>query len=226
MQQLGGVPKLVEAIAAGKRRKASCTMLAQARKDLRYHVERDETERALASRDWEFVVLQDACFKPTRLGSVRGFLSSGGTFYELIRQRAPGAMIVLYETWATERGYNYFSQTAGRMVHVQPAEMITEVRRGYATMKELLGGLEPGEQVRLARVGTAFAACRRKFPEVHLRTADGLHATEHGDYLAALVLYKAIFRDSPVGAVRHFPGVTVDSSTAAKLQQIAAGVEN
>lgn len=226
VQNLGGVPKLVELIAAAKGRKAAVAMRAGAKEDWGRHLREPKTELALHARPWNWVVLQDASTRPTRLGNLGNFLANGTALYHRIRDHSPGTLIVLYETWARGGGYNYYSVDAAQTTFVDPAEMTTELRRGYATLKGVLGDLEPGEQVRLARVGTAFALCQKKFPELNLFYADRMHASEQGNYLAALVLYTTIFRDSPLGARRKFPGLTIDASVAAHLQQIAVETAN
>lgn len=222
----GGVPKLVEVIAAAKGRKAAVAMRAGAKEDWGCHLSEPKTERALHARPWNWVVLQDASTKPTRLGNLNRFLENGKALYHRIRDHSPGTMIVLYETWARGGGYSYYSVDAAHTTFVSPAEMTTELRRGYATLKEVLGDLEPGEQVRLARVGTAFALCQKQYPKINLFYADRMHASDQGNYLAALVIYATIFRDSPLGAPRKFAGFTIAPHVAAKLQQIAAETPN
>lgn len=226
VQNIGGVPKLVEVIAAAKGRKAAVAMRAGAKEDWSCHLSEPKTERALHARTWNWVVLQDSSTKPTRMGNLTRFLENGKALYHRIRDHSPGTMIVLYETWARGGGYNYYSADSARVKFVSPAEMTTELRRGYATLKEVLGDLEPGEQVRLARVGTAFALCQKKYPGINLFYADRMHASDQGNYLAALLIYATIFRDSPLGAPRKFPGLTIDAGVAAKLQQIAAETPN
>ena len=226
VQNHGGIPKLVELIAAAKGHQAAVAMRAGANEGWSRHLREPKTALALHARPWNWVVLQDSSTRPTRLGNLANFLANGKTLYHRIRDHSPGTMIVLYETWARGGGYNYYSVDKARTTHVSPAEMTTELRRGYATLKENLGDLELGEQVRLARVGTAFALCQKKFPAINLLYADRMHASDQGNYLAALVLYTTIYRDSPLGAPRKFPGLTIDAGVAAKLQQIAVETAN
>jgi len=61
--------------------------------------------------------------------------------------------------------------------------------------------------------------------------ADGLHPSDEGAYLAALVIYATLLGQSPVGlpaTVRTHAGVTIaiDPTTAAALQDAAAAVTN
>ena len=226
VQGLGGVPKLVELIAAAKGHKTAVAMRAGAKEDWSCHLREPKTAAALHARHWNWVVLQDSSTRPTRLGNLGRFLDNGKTLYHRIRDHSPDTMIVLYETWARGGGYSYYSVDAAKTAFVSSAEMTTELRRGYATLKEVLGNLELGEQVRLARVGTAFALCQKKFPAINLLYADRMHASDQGNYLAALVLYTTIYRDSVLGAPRQFPGLTIEAGVATKLQQIAVETAN
>ena len=97
-------------------------------------------------------------------------------------------------------------------------------QKNYTDLSHRLEALEPGEQVRLAPVGRAFARCVEKYPEVNLYSEDKHHANAQGSYLAALVIYATMFGDSPLGAPREFFGVNLTPDTAKKLQQIAAEV--
>ena len=73
-------------------------------------------------------------------------------------------------------------------------------------------------------MGWAFARCLAKSPELNLHAEDKHHANAQGSYLAALIIFAAMFGDSPVGVPREFFGVTLAPDTARKLQQIAAEV--
>jgi len=99
--------------------------------------------------------------------------------------------------------------------------MTAELQKGYAELKKRLESIEPGEQVRVAPVGMAFALCQKKNPRINLYSSDHYHASAQGYYLSALVIYATIYNDSPLGATREFPGITFDPEVTRKLQQIA-----
>jgi hypothetical protein len=224
VEKLGGVPKLVEAIAAAKGQKIETTMVSSGGKDWGWHLQQPATETALSAKQWNWVVLQDYSTKTTHMGNLSDSLANAETFYKRIRKGSPAAGIVLYETWARGIGHSFYTGTSTKKSFVDPEEMMTEIRKGYAELKVRLEAIEEGEQVRLAPVGTAFALCQKKHPEINLYSGDIYHASEQGYYLSALVIYATVFRDSPTGATREFPGITFDSDTSAKLQEIAAEV--
>lgn len=221
VQKLGGVPKLVELIAASKGRSISTEMLAAGGKDLGFHLQQPETERKVWSKKWDGVVLQDSSIKATRMGNAAEFFKNGATFYRLIRKLAPDARIVLYETWARGEASPVYSTTPKPKAFMNPAEMTSEVVRNYTEQERRLESLDPGEQVALAPVGAAFQLCKDTYPELSLYTKDNHHANAAGIYLSALVLYTTLSGDSPIGATHHFPGVKIPSDVAMHLQEIA-----
>ena len=222
--KLGGVPKLVEVIAAVKGRKAEVSMVVGGGKDWAYHLRQPETETALASKKWNWVVLQNFSTKPTHIGNLPEVLTNGEIFYKRIRRHSPEAGVVLYETWARGPGHSLYTGVSTQNSFVDQEQMTGELQKGYTDLKNRLESIEPGEQVRLAPVGTAFALCQKKNPGINLYSSDRYHASAQGYYLSALVIYATIFHDSPLGATREFPGITFDTGIATKLQQIAAEV--
>jgi hypothetical protein len=222
VQKLGGVPKFVELIAASKGRELSTEMVFAGGKDLGHHLQQPTTEPKVRSKKWEFVVLQDLSDKATRTGNVAEFFQNGATFYKLVREAAPGAKVVLYETWARGEGSPLYSKTPKPTVFTTPAEMTAEIAGNHVEQERRLEALEDGEQVLLAPVGEAFQACRVAHPEISLYSEDNHHASTEGIYLSALVIYSTLTGDSPLGATHEFPGVTIPADTARLLQEVAA----
>lgn len=78
-------------------------------------------------------------------------------------------------------------------------------------------------------VGAAWLAVWKRDPSVALYSADGLHPSIEGSYLAAAVMYAKLYGKSPVGLparLRLHSGATVsvEKSLAALLQAAAAEV--
>ena len=217
----GGVPKLVEAIAASKGKTLSTLMLTAGGKDWGYHLLQPVTETDLGVKKWDWVVLQDYSSKATHVGNPEQFIQNGETFYKRIREHSPEAKIVLYQTWALAKGNPIYSGSSGPTKFSDVAQMNAEIRKNYDELYRRLEAIEPGNQVALAPVGQAFDLCIGRYPEINLYTLDEKHANTDGSYLAALVIYATIFRDDPKGATREFFGTAIDASTAEKLQQIA-----
>lgn len=137
------------------------------------HANSRSTLRSLRSSEWSFVVLQD---------------QSDGIFLD----RYPGARTldgestgdtVFFMTWA-DRG-----------------DELDE----YDALRGVPGGAEGYVPIALeldaavAPIGWAFRELLLREPDADLWSIDGHHASERGRYLASLVLYATIYRESPVG---------------------------
>lgn len=78
-------------------------------------------------------------------------------------------------------------------------------------------------------VGSAWLAVWKRDPSVALYSADGLHPSIEGSYLAAAVMYAKLYEKSPVGLparlrLRSGATVSVEKGLAALLQAAAAEV--
>ena len=187
-------------------------------KDWAWHLAQPATEKALGSKTWTWVVLQDFSTRPTRLGNVEQFIRDGETFSERIAKSSPHAGIILYETWARPPGVFYLLKSG-----FGPEQMIRELHESYARLRDDLAAKYPNREARVAPVGTAFARGAAKYPAIILDAFDHHHATAEGYYLAALVIYETIYRDSAKGAPASlFRGeLVIPADDAAKLQEIA-----
>jgi hypothetical protein len=216
----GGVPKLVEVIAASKGRKLSTVMLAVGGKDWGFHLQQPKTEEDLGAKPWDWVVLQDFSTEATHAGNPDEFFKNGATFCKLIMANSPKTKIVLYETWARPKGSPFYSGKSTATTFVDAVEMNGEIDKNYTELFHRLEAVDPGE-VELAPVGLAFERTLEKYPGINLSSPDLHHANVEGNYLAALVIYATIYQDSPKGATREFFGASLDAGVAAKLQEIA-----
>jgi len=220
----GGIPRLVQIIALSKARNLSFIKLTPGGKDWGYDLKQPVTDAALRARPWDWVVLQDFSTQPTHIGNPGKFFEDGETFYRLIRESCPESKILLFETWAREKGHVVYTGVSTPKSFIDPAQMTRELKRSYTSLYRRLETLDTGNQLGLAPVGSAFALCQSKYPEIKLYWSDKHHPGVDGGYLAALVLYASIFQDSPKGATREFFGITLGPGVAEKLQEIAAEV--
>jgi len=218
----GGVPKLLEAIAAAKGKQITTETVIAGGKDWGFHLAQPKTETALNSKLWNWVVLQDLSTQPTSAGHIDQFMKNGETFSDRIAVHSPKAGIILYETWARPAGA-YYQKPPGNAITGGPEQMMTELRTSYAKLKDDLTAKNPNRPVVVAPVGTAFALSKATYPEIVLDASDAHHATAEGYYLAALVIYDTLYHDSAKGAPADFfnGAQTFPPDVAAKLQDIA-----
>ena len=221
----GGIPKLVEAIAASKGKIVSTAMVVAGGKDWGFHLQNPPTSVAIKAKPWNWVVLQDYSTQPTHVGNVAEFMKNGVAFYDRITKASPQANIVLFETWPLgAKNAIYSKNESTPQGYANPDEMVSELHKNYAALQEILQGKQLNRQVLVAPVGTAFAHSLREHPEINLYAPDYKHADREGSYLAALVIYATLFHDSPRGASWKFSGFTLDAPEAKKLQSVAEEV--
>ena len=219
--QHGGVPKLVEAIAASKKKNLSTLMLTAPGRDWGFHLRQPKTEEDLNAKIWNWVVLQDFSTQPTHIGKPDDFFNNGETLDNRIMQHSPKAIVVLYETWARPKGNPLYTGISTPRTFVDTAQMNDEVQKHYTELYQRLEAINPPTHVELAPVGLAFERSVEKYPDINLYCSDLYHANTNGSYLAALVIYATIYKESPVGAPHEFFGLSLNVGAAAKLQEIA-----
>jgi hypothetical protein len=222
----GGVPKLVEAIAMAKGKQVATTAIIAGGKDWSYHLAQPGTDKALNSKPWNWVVLQDYSTRPTSAGNIAQFMKDGETFSDRIAAASPKAGIILYQTWARPAGAFY--QTKPGLDLVNPEKMMSELHKSYADLAADLTAKNPNRPARVAPVGTAFAYVKTIYPEIVVDAKDQHHSTTDGYYLAALVIYETIYHDTAKGAPDQLYDGTlkIAPDVAAKLQETADKVCN
>ena len=217
----GGVPKLVERIAASKGKSLVPLQMTVPGKDWGFHLGNPATLAAMQAKAWDAVVLQDYSAKPTHLGNREQFQRNGENLFDLITKRLPHARVVLYETWARAEGHAFYTGKSTPKSFTNPVEMMAELHASYVGLREKMSKRTPGTEVLVAPVGTAFAQSLAKYPAMKLHGPDLHHASARGSYLAALVIYATLFHDSPLGATAEFPAFKVPVEDATRLQQVA-----
>jgi hypothetical protein len=217
----GGVPRLVKEIALVKGREITTDAVTAGGADWSYHLAQPGTDKALGAKNWTWVVLQDQSMRPTHAGNVDQFLRDGEVFSERMEKISSHAGILLFETWARPPGAFYSGKPMP--VFSGPAQMVDELHESYARLRNDLAAKNPNRAVRVALVGTAFARVAAEYPAINVNALDQHHATAEGYYLAALVIYETMYRDSAKGApTQFFQGeLVIPSDDAAKLQAVA-----
>ncbi len=151
---------------------------------LRDHVASEATSNAIASREWDYVFLQEQSIVPSvqneRVNSM------GPAVADLATQvREVGATPGLFLTWARKGGFPEVGYGS-----YQPMQDATT--NAYI-------GIGETQSMTIAPVGVAWSLVLIDHPEIFLFMNGGSHPTLHGTYLAACVFYATVFGESPVG---------------------------
>ncbi len=146
----------------------------------------------LEGTQWDWVVLQGHS-REAYDGDVSSFRQTVSEMVSVIDGQ--GAKAALFMTWA----------------YTEEPQMTGVISTNY-----LLAGRQSGASV--VPVGLAFDRAGTQAPEIALRTADRLHPTLAGTYLAACVFY-SWFYAMPATGLEYTAGL--DQQVAATLQRVA-----
>jgi hypothetical protein len=154
--------------------------------------------RAIGSRRWEAVVLQEQSQVP--LVAPELFQHSVRALDERIR--AGGARTLLYVTWAR-----------------------LDVEQDPQALAAAYAAVARERQATLVPVGLAWAAVRRALPHLGLYEQDGSHPTPLGSYVAALTFFAVLYGRSPEGLPARLGQagqvrVELEPATAATVQRL------
>lgn len=160
---------------------------------LRRHINSGAVSRALASSQWDFVVLQEQSTLP---------IKNATRYHQNVRDldseiRTHGAATVLYMTWARRS-----------VPHTQ--QRLTDAVRSI--------GDEIG--ARIAPAGVAWQAVTKAHPEIELYAKDGSHPSLAGSFLAACAIFAAVL-DDPAIRLAVPVSVAIDQASAQRLLQAA-----
>jgi len=200
------LPGMFAALAGSGRHPVETQTLAQGGWTLADHVNDKNTQPAIQSKKWDYVVLQEQSEIPAfEQSRAAGMYPAARTLVRMIEEN--GETPIFFMTWAhrdvdKQSGYNNYDS------------MQEQIVVGYWSIARELG-------VPVAPAGYAWRRVRKQDPEIELWQSDGSHPNANGTYLAACVFYAAIFRQSPEGLA--FPA-QVPIKNAQALQYIAARV--
>lgn len=159
----------------------------------------------LRNNHWDFVIIEPSRrISPFENTVKEAELSSSVKMQELVE--AAGGEVVLYSVWGNNCGnaveycaqspisiHEVATRTIGRKTHT---EFMHQVNLEIA---EALGG------VKVALAGYAFENCIAKYPEIELYDPDLCHPSLSGSWLAAAVIYTAVFGE-PVKKIPYEAG--------------------
>lgn len=202
--------KLLEQVARSMGEQVEVRRAAKAGYTLNQHLEDEDTQKLLASRRWDLVVIQEHSMIPA-FDKLRRHMMFPAVMEFKRRIQDQGAQPMLMMTWG--RREETSSTLNGRRMRISDYDsMQNALRDGYESVATRL-------DLPVAPVGLAWKEVRKRFPGIKLYTSDGSHPNINGSYLASLVLYGAIFHRSPY-AVTYRPS-EIEPETARKLRQAA-----
>jgi hypothetical protein len=178
------LPGTFARLAESGGRQVETAMVANGGETLDQHAASADSQASIASRKWDFVILQEQSEVPALVASREYWM------YPAARRLAAsivagGATPMFYMTAAHRDGL-----PGSGLAGYEPMQLAVD--DGYVAIARELG-------VPIAPVGYAWFVVRRQHPDISLWQDDGSHPSTAGTYLAACVFHAAIFRQSPEG---------------------------
>jgi hypothetical protein len=197
------LPAIVAALAeATKQKRFIHQSIAFPNFSLEDHWHQGEARKTIARGRWDFVILQQG---PSALPESRVLLLEYARRFAT-EIRSSGAQPALYMVWPSAARSGDFNR-------------VSESYRLAA--EEVKGALLPA--------GEAWRAAWRRDANLQLYSPDGLHPSQAGSYLAAVVIYEQLYGQSPVGLPsrlqvrsKTIPKIEIPQAQAELLQQAAA----
>ncbi|MGI9244657.1 MAG: DUF4886 domain-containing protein [Verrucomicrobiales bacterium] len=191
------VPGMFAKIARSMGKPVAVEQVTKGGWTLAKHAASPETRKMIASRNWDFIILQEQSQIPSSRDAEARMVPAAEQLHELATES--GAELVYFETWGRRDGdvRNVKGDTF--------EEMQKRLTRGYGATRDATGG-------RLVPVGQVWGELRRK----EFWAEDGSHPSKSGAYLAACVFYSFLVGASPEGADYRS---SLDAGLAKELQQ-------
>lgn len=197
------LPAIVAAMAeASGQKQFTYKSIAFPDYSLEDHWQQGEARKAISGERWDFVVMQQG---PSALPESRTLLLEYARLFDAEIRRA-GAKPAIYMVWPSYPRLSDFDR-------------VSESYRLAA--EEIKSALFPA--------GEAWRAAWRRDDKLKLYSSDGLHPSQAGSYLNALVIYEQLYGKSPVGLPsrlqirsKMISKLELSEETAKLLQQAAA----
>jgi len=182
--QVNDLPATFAALARAGGHEVEVGLAAEGGQTLLGHTTSTNTQSQLVAGRWDVLVLQEQSQFPSVAWSRDNEMAPAArTLVEQVR--GIGARAILFSTWAHRDGWPEQG--------MDEAAMQAAIDAAYLGIGRQLG-------VGVAPVGEAWTAALLVDPGIVLWQDDGSHPTTAGTYLAAAVIYAALFDQDPVAA--------------------------
>jgi hypothetical protein len=204
------MPKMIAQLAeAAHERPLAVEMITVDAAHLRDHVARGEAAAKMRDGGFHVLVLQEQQQVPSFESSHRKNVMDGAAQVLAISAQSAGMKTFLSMTWARKGGDP--SNVPGDTF----AAMHERSVRGHVECAQSIGA-------KLVPASIAWKRALELRPTLELWRPDGSHPTVAGSYLAACVLYRALYERSPAGNAFT---AGLPATDAAFLQELAANTQ-
>jgi hypothetical protein len=190
------LPAIVQSLAvAGGHDRPVIQSITRGGFSLEDHWNEGEAQRVMTGARWNVVVLQQG---PSALVDSRRLLVAYARRFAGVIRRA-GAIPALYMVWPSmDRRFDYAGVSAS-----------------YTAAARAVNGT-------LFAAGDIWRSVLSTYPDIRLYSDDGLHPTLAGSYLAALVIYRGVYKSQSLA----LPALGIPDLDARRLQSAVLALRN
>jgi hypothetical protein len=223
----GGVPSLFATLARQKGLNYAVSLETQGGKTLGFHYSQ---RRQLFDRAWDVVVLQElSTLSREQPGDSTNYVRDVGRLTEMFKSRNAGVQIHLMSTWTrADETYLPKGHWYGKSVTAMAADLRTAADTARALTPGVSGVLPVGEawsRAMEAGVADPNPYDGRAYGQMDLWTYDHYHASVHGYYLEALVVFGRITGIDPTTFGKNeaaADSIGISPDEAVQLQKVAS----
>ena len=157
------------------------------------HKTNPTTLSKIASRNWDYVVLQEQSQLPALPLEIAGadFSPPSATdLCEIIRENDSCTDIVFYMTWGRKVGDAFYCPDVPAVCTYEGMQM---------ALRDAYLGFAETNNAAIAPAGMGWKSVIDADPTIELYSGDGSHPNLNGSYLTACIFYATLFQESPIG---------------------------
>jgi hypothetical protein len=197
------MPNIFQEIAVSKGVKINVEMSAKSNHTCKMHCERPEMFEKIASKKWDYVVLQGFS---RELGHDPEYLDTSFVPYfnqivDSVYSNNACTNVLLYMTWGYSKGIPDNPELSTFQ------KMSDKIAQGYQYISDLYS-------VPIVPVGKVWETVHLNYPQINLYVEDNMHPSINGSYLIASTFYSAIFKATPADGFQS----KLDDETAEIIQ--------
>ncbi len=180
------MPSTVRDIAAARGIKISCTRFTRGGEKFAGHLCNQALLDTIAAGGWDYVVLQEQSSAPAMHTAqvARNVYPSAHRLDSLVHAASPHVKVVFYMTWGHKNG---------NRVPVPGYPLIDSYEGMQERLETSYLEMAYDNHAWCAPVGMAWRRVRAEHPSLELYAPDSYHPSAEGSYLAACVIFTAMF---------------------------------
>lgn len=204
-----GLATMVENVASSAGHSFSNSALTPGGATLYQHTQKASTYNQLASKAWDYVVIQAQSQEPSFPNNqvATQTLHYADELVDSIRSIVPCAQPTFYRTWGRENGDQWNCQFFPPLCTYAGMDSLLHLR--YRMMAD-------SNDAYLSPVGSVWKYIRDNDSTIQLYTSDGSHPSLAGSYVAACTFFTVFTRDDPTNITFN---ANLDTATANFIRQ-------